>query len=81
MLMTDKMSRIKFDISSPAHFGRLPKITEDEENMLDLAFNLQKTSRRGCRIIITDDLDGLTVTLPGETRGLLFSRCCGRDVV
>ena len=66
------MSRIKFDIAFPAHFGRLPEITEDEEDVLDLAFDLQKTSRLGCQIIITDDLDGLTGTLPGKTRSLLF---------
>jgi 2Fe-2S ferredoxin len=66
------MSRIKCNIAFPAHFGRLPEITEDEEDMLDLAFDLQKTSRLGCQIIITDDLDGLTGTLPGETRSLLF---------
>ena len=59
-------------VVDPDHFGRLPEITEDEEDMLDLAFDLQKTSRLGCQIIITDDLDGLTVTLPSETRSLMF---------
>jgi 2Fe-2S ferredoxin len=59
-------------VVDPDHYDRLPEITEDEEDMLDLAFDLQKTSRLGCQIIITDDLDGLTVTLPGETRSLMF---------
>ena len=59
-------------IVAPEHFGRLPEITEDEEDMLDLAFGLEKTSRLGCQILITDELDGLTVTLPGETRNLMF---------
>lgn len=59
-------------VVDPDHFGRLPEITEDEEDMLDLAFDLTKTSRLGCQIIITDDLDGLTVTLPSETRSLMF---------
>ncbi|MFP6744762.1 MAG: ferredoxin family 2Fe-2S iron-sulfur cluster binding protein [Alphaproteobacteria bacterium] len=59
-------------IVDPGHFGRLPEITEDEEDMLDLAFDLTKTSRLGCQIIITEDLDGLTVTLPSETRSLMF---------
>ena len=59
-------------IVEPDHFDRLPDVTEDEEDMLDLAFDLQKTSRLGCQIIITDDLDGLTVTLPGEIRSLMF---------
>ncbi len=59
-------------IVAPEHFDRLPEITEDEEDMLDLAFGLEKTSRLGCQILITDALDGLTVTLPGETRNLMF---------
>ena len=59
-------------VVAPEHFDRLPEITEDEEDMLDLAFGLEKTSRLGCQILITDELDGLTVTLPGETRNLMF---------
>ncbi len=58
-------------IVAPEWTGRLEEITEDEEDMLDLAFGLTSTSRLGCQIIITDELDGLTVSLPGETRNLL----------
>jgi 2Fe-2S ferredoxin len=50
----------------------LKDASEDEEDMLDLAFNLSKTSRLGCQIIITEELDGLTVSLPAATRNLLF---------
>jgi len=49
-------------------FGRLAKPTEDEEDMLDLAFDLQETSRLGCQLIMTDALDGLVVKLPAGTR-------------
>lgn len=42
--------------------GDLP---EEEEDMLDLAFNLTRHSRLSCQIIVTDDLDGLVVALPG----------------
>ena len=52
-------------------FEQLPEPTEDEEDMLDLAFGLTATSRLGCQIIVTEELDGLTVTLPVETRSLL----------
>lgn len=45
-------------------FDRLPDPTEEEEDMLDLAFGLTPTSRLGCQLIVTDELDGLTVTLP-----------------
>jgi 2Fe-2S ferredoxin len=39
--------------------------------MLDLAFGLTQTSRLGCQIIMSDELDGLTVKLPAATRNLL----------
>jgi 2Fe-2S ferredoxin len=45
--------------------------TEDEEDMLDLAFGLTQTSRLGCQIIITEELDGLTVKLPAGTRNMM----------
>src|SRR2546423_14375419 len=48
----------------------LKAATEDEEDMLDLAFGLTQTSRLGCQIIMTEELDGLTVRLPKATRDL-----------
>jgi 2Fe-2S ferredoxin len=51
-----------------AWFGKLAKPTEDEEDMLDLAFDLQETSRLGCQLIMTDALDGLVVKLPAGSR-------------
>jgi 2Fe-2S ferredoxin len=41
--------------------------------MLDLAFGLTKTSRLGCQIVITEELDGLTVRLPSATRNMMGS--------
>ncbi len=52
-------------------FPKLEKPTEDEEDMLDLAFGLEKTSRLGCQIVMTPALDGLTVRLPAATRNML----------
>ena len=49
-------------------FARLAKPTEDEEDMLDLAFDLQETSRLGCQIIMTEALEGLVVKLPSGSR-------------
>ncbi|MDX1575771.1 MAG: ferredoxin family 2Fe-2S iron-sulfur cluster binding protein [Kiloniellales bacterium] len=54
-------------IVDPEWYGRLEEPSEDEEDMLDLAFGLTATSRLGCQVIITEELDGLTVTLPAET--------------
>jgi 2Fe-2S ferredoxin len=45
-------------------FDALPEPSADEEDMLDLAFGLTKTSRLGCQIIVTDEMDGLVVSLP-----------------
>ncbi len=49
-------------------FGKLKAPSEDEEDMLDLAFGLEKTSRLGCQIVMTEALDGLVVKLPAGTR-------------
>ncbi len=53
-------------------FARLDPPSEEEEDMLDLAFGLTRTSRLGCQITMTDALDGLTVRLPDTTRNLLL---------
>jgi 2Fe-2S ferredoxin len=39
--------------------------------MLDLAFGLEKTSRLGCQIVMTEALDGLVVRLPQATRNVM----------
>ncbi len=55
-------------VVDPAWFAKLSKPTEDEEDMLDLAFGLEQTSRLGCQIVMTPALDGLVVRLPSGTR-------------
>jgi len=52
-------------------YDLLKDATEDEEDMLDLAFGLTRTSRLGCQIIITEELDGLTVSLPAGSRNMM----------
>ena len=51
-------------------FDKLVEPTEEEEDMLDLAFGLTHTSRLGCQIIVTDELDGIVVRLPSGTRNM-----------
>ena len=58
-------------IVDSAWFPRLSKPTEDEEDMLDLAFGLEQTSRLGCQIVMTQALDGLVVKLPAATRNAM----------
>lgn len=43
---------------------------EAEEDMLDLAFGLEPTSRLGCQIIMTEALDGIKIRLPSASRNL-----------
>lgn len=52
------------------HYKMLEDATEDEEDMLDLAFGLTHTSRLGCQIIISPKLEGLTVSIPSATRNM-----------
>lgn len=59
-------------IVDDAWFNKLEEATENEEDMLDLAFGLTHTSRLGCQIILTDELDGITVRLPAATRNMLL---------
>tara|TARA_B100000212_G_scaffold54651_1_gene36009 strand:+ start:2198 stop:2506 length:309 start_codon:yes stop_codon:yes gene_type:complete len=43
--------------------NKIPEKSEEEMDMLDLAFDVQQNSRLSCQIIITPNLEGLKVTL------------------
>ncbi|MBP2299469.1 ferredoxin family 2Fe-2S iron-sulfur cluster binding protein [Azospirillum picis] len=58
-------------VIEPEWYDVLPEAQEDEEDMLDLAFGLTKTSRLGCQIIMTEELDGLVVRLPGGSNNAM----------
>ncbi|MEE8392851.1 MAG: ferredoxin family 2Fe-2S iron-sulfur cluster binding protein [Rhodospirillales bacterium] len=58
-------------IVDPGWYEKLKEASEEEEDMLDLAFGLTHTSRLGCQIIVTPELDGITVTLPAATRNMM----------
>ncbi|MDB5477905.1 MAG: fdxB [Alphaproteobacteria bacterium] len=47
-----------------AWYDKLPPKSTAEEDMLDLAFSLTETSRLGCQIKVSDELDGMVVSLP-----------------
>jgi ferredoxin len=47
-------------------YARVGPPSEDEMDMLDLAFNVTETSRLGCQIKMSDELDGLSVKVPEE---------------
>lgn len=51
-------------IVEPEWFEKLDEASENEEDMLDMAFGVTATSRLGCQIRMSDELDGLVVKLP-----------------
>ena len=61
-------------IVDPEWYELLKDASEDEEDMLDLAFGLTHTSRLGCQIRMSDALDGLVVKLPPATRNMMVDK-------
>ncbi|QHD65074.1 ferredoxin family 2Fe-2S iron-sulfur cluster binding protein [Neorickettsia findlayensis] len=57
-------------IVEPQWFDKLPPISDDEDDMLDLAFGLSATSRLGCQIVMNERIDGIKVKLPSATRNI-----------
>ncbi|KAH9058033.1 2Fe-2S ferredoxin-type domain-containing protein [Lactarius deliciosus] len=57
-------------VLSPEHYDLLPEPEDDENDMLDMAFGLSDTSRLGCQVRLTRELDGMTATLPAATRNM-----------
>ncbi len=51
-------------------FEKLPRATEDEEDLLDLAAGVRPTSRLSCQIELTAALDGLEVRIPGDSHDM-----------
>lgn len=58
-------------IVDPEWFEKLEEASEEEEDMLDLTFGLKRTSRLGCQIRMTPELDGLKVILPKEHHNMM----------
>jgi len=54
-------------------YDRMEEPSDDENDMLDLAFGLTETSRLGCQVKMTRELDGLVVKLPSMTRNMQAS--------
>jgi ferredoxin len=57
-------------IVAPEWFDKLPAAVEDEEDMLDLATGVTRTSRLSCQIVLNERLDGLEVRIPAESRDM-----------
>jgi len=57
-------------IVAESWFDRLAPASNDEEDMLDLAAGVCRTSRLACQIVLSDDNDGLEVSIPGVARDM-----------
>jgi ferredoxin len=57
-------------IVSDDWFDRLPEASEEEEDMLDLAAHVTRTSRLSCQIVLGEELKGLEVRVPAESRDM-----------
>ena len=52
-------------VVAAADFARLPRPSDDEEDMLDFAWGVTRTSRLACQIWLDAGLETLEVRLPG----------------
>jgi ferredoxin len=57
-------------ILPPEYYDLLAEPEDDENDMLDMAFGLTDTSRLGCQVKMTKELDGMAITLPAATRNM-----------
>jgi ferredoxin len=53
-------------VIDPSFFGHLPPASAEEKDMLLLSARPRRTSRLGCQVRLTDELDGLRFTVVGE---------------
>ncbi|WP_422342780.1 2Fe-2S iron-sulfur cluster-binding protein [Parasphingorhabdus sp.] len=50
----------------PAYSGKLPEMTDDENDLLDSSDHRDEHSRLSCQIEVTGDLEGITLTIADE---------------
>ena len=65
-------------IVQPEYYDKMEEPTDEENDMLDLAPGLSETSRLGCQVLMSKDLDGMVVTLPNATRNVQSERFVDR---
>ena len=57
-------------IVAPEDFDRLPPASEEEEDMVDFAMHVTRTSRLACQIWTSEDLESLTLRIPGGSHNM-----------
>ncbi len=60
-------------MQDPDVYDKLDEPDDDENDMLDLAFGLTETSRLGCQVKMSPEIDGIVVKLPSMTRNMQAS--------
>lgn len=60
-------------VQDPDMYDKLEEPDDDENDMLDLAFGLTETSRLGCQVKMSPEIDGIVVKLPSMTRNMQAS--------
>ena len=58
-------------VVDPADFAKLARASDEEEDMLDLAANVTRTSRLACQIWLDASLESLTVRMPGASHNMM----------
>ena len=58
-------------IVDKADFEKLPPASEEEEDLLDIAAHVTRTSRLACQILLTAELETLSVRIPPASRNLM----------
>jgi ferredoxin len=53
-----------------ADFDKLPSASADEDDLLDLAASVTRTSRLSCQIWLDESWESLTVRIPAESRDM-----------
>lgn len=59
-------------IVDKADFEKLPRASDEEEDLLDLAAHATGTSRLSCQIILTEDMGTLDVRIPAGSKNWLY---------
>ena len=57
-------------IVAAVDFEKLPRASEEEEDLLDLTFHVTRTSRLACQLFLSDTLENLTVRMPGGSHNM-----------
>ena len=58
-------------IVAPSDFEKLPKASDEEEDMLDFAAHATRTSRLACQIFLAEEMKTLDVRIPATARNWL----------